>query len=54
MTYREALLRILTDEDVKDILRDFCPRTEPENCALTGCIECWNREMPKEEDNDNV
>ena len=51
MTYREALRRIVDEEDVDTITSIFCPIGDcPEKC-----VGCWDREMPeppKEEDHD--
>ena len=57
MTYLDALRKIVRPSDVLDVLKTACPNdTEVDGVVkctyMKDCLDCWNREMPKEEDHD--
>lgn len=55
MTYLEALRKVLFSTDVERVMYNYCPADVGNgNCPAKSCQDCWNREMPKEEDHDNV
>ena len=53
MTYKEALEKVVRSDHVDRVILTSCPADRYDyTCPYPHCEDCWNREMPEGNENE--